>query len=1038
MLDSEFTLEAWVRIRSRSCCGHIVGRSRDPQPGVPQWQYVLIAYDDGTISFLQAPGLAGEGSSVDSPPQPLNTWIHVAGTLHAGVLSLYINGVLQGTTPSNGNPLSSTNIPISIGVGAFDAQGVPRCCAFDGAIAEVRIWSRALGSVDILANAEQILTGSEPGLLANWRLDESSGQLAVDVVSGNDLRLGPSLAEELEDPRAGLKSIVDGGPYFKLSSQTTTPVDLQEERTINELVAIDVDGDLDKDFVLIHHGPVIEPPTLVPIEVFENDGLGVFTVNTAARIDPTLNESSFRSHAADFDGDGRMDLLIPSQGVDVEPFNGEQNRLYLQSIDGKLTDVTSANLPPDPNGFTHGNAIADYDLDGDLDIFESEFSTGARLYWNNGSGFFQMSQSELPPDIASAFFGATGSAAGDVDRDGDADIALFTDSGNQALIINNSIGSFSHAPAGSLPPNAFAPDERGLVVRLEDFDLDGWPDMLLSVTNYSDSHYLQLLRNNRNGTFQLVPDAFPVSLDFVENVWNFEVADLNDDGWLDIAPRGDSRFIILMNQGFGKFSDFSMIAPPVSYLKGYRASFADFDNDIDVDLVTVDVGNLRTFENLKPFDNNSMPAPNLTRMVRTGQEIRFMRHSVAEDDTSLTSISFENGMPSFATTPLANKRRGFWLGSQKVSGIDSLLASTDENHNTWITVVDGNTGLASVSAQVFNDDIIPVEMTAVASYRGQDRFAMMGQRRSSDEVIVRLVDSENLTILNTIPVVSKGFFGVDIATLSAAEHPWRNYAAVLARSDAEESYAFIVNVDSGKRLLTIKQLNAVVGDFGAWPLGIESIGDLNGNGTPEVVVASRSSDGGAVLVVVDAISSAVIGVARSAEIGGTLIDFDVLPGTSSDGKFEVALLFMVGESGSTFVHTLQMSTAAASNGIAEYTSIAGVRQEPMSSNSGGYRKGDSRLWTGNEHLAHSPSRRGKPRSSDVVVWNNMSDIGLLILSQQYFTPGRRPYELVILPDSGGGPGYDIAVLGVDSDSADVDVEIRDAYDGSFLREINLN
>jgi uncharacterized protein (TIGR03437 family) len=79
-------------------------------------------------------------------------------------------------------PPAGQGIPFSVGGAIPDGQNV--CCAFSGAIRQVRLWSRALSADEIQTYASTALTGNEDGLVADWPLDDGTGQMARNVVPG--------------------------------------------------------------------------------------------------------------------------------------------------------------------------------------------------------------------------------------------------------------------------------------------------------------------------------------------------------------------------------------------------------------------------------------------------------------------------------------------------------------------------------------------------------------------------------------------------------------------------------------------------------------------------------------------------------------------------------------------------------------------------------------------------------------------------------------------------------------------------------------
>jgi hypothetical protein len=72
---------------------------------------------------------------------------------------------------------------------------------FDGWLDEVRIWSVARSGAEILADMNQTLVGSEPGLVGYWSFEEGAGDQALDLTANhNDGSLGASSDPDAADP----------------------------------------------------------------------------------------------------------------------------------------------------------------------------------------------------------------------------------------------------------------------------------------------------------------------------------------------------------------------------------------------------------------------------------------------------------------------------------------------------------------------------------------------------------------------------------------------------------------------------------------------------------------------------------------------------------------------------------------------------------------------------------------------------------------------------------------------------------------------
>ncbi len=129
---------------------------------------------------------AGSGSL-----QP-GRWHHLAGTYDGIRVDIYQNGEWIGSVAqSQSHRLLDVDFLV-LGKGVMP---------FHGLIDEVRIWNVARSQAEIWADLHRTLTGSEPGLIGYWRLDDGSGQQFVDDTPYHgDGRLGSSAISDPQDP----------------------------------------------------------------------------------------------------------------------------------------------------------------------------------------------------------------------------------------------------------------------------------------------------------------------------------------------------------------------------------------------------------------------------------------------------------------------------------------------------------------------------------------------------------------------------------------------------------------------------------------------------------------------------------------------------------------------------------------------------------------------------------------------------------------------------------------------------------------------
>jgi len=217
--------------------------------------------------------------------------------------------------------------------------------------------------------------------------------------------------------------------------------------------------------------------------LYHNRGDGTFEdVTKKARIDQTDGHYAFSVSTLDFDEDGWPDIFI---ACDSTP-----SILYHNNHDGTFTDVAvTAGAAFNEDGREQagmGSTIADYNGDGHLDIFKTNFSDDtSTLYRNNGDGTF-------------------------TDATAAAGLGLYT----QYL---------------------------GWGTMFFDFDNDGWPDLILvngHVYPEVDSQHLDsnfkepkiLYHNNGNGTFTDISANAGSGITAVSSARGLAAGDLWNDG----------------------------------------------------------------------------------------------------------------------------------------------------------------------------------------------------------------------------------------------------------------------------------------------------------------------------------------------------------------------------------------------------------------------------------------------------------------------------------------------------------------------------
>jgi hypothetical protein len=184
---------------------------------------------------------------------------------------------------------------------------------------------------------------------------------------------------------------------------------------------------------------------------------------------------SFGSSWGDYDNDGDLDLFVANEL--------QNNFLYQNNGDGTFIKITSGAIVND-GGRSVSSSWGDYDNDGDLDLFVANYlaSENNFLYQNNGDGTFtKITTGAIVTDGGRSY----GSIWGDYDNDGDLDLFVTNYWGdNNFLYQNNGDGSFTKITSGAIV------NDGGYSYGSSwgDYDNDG--DLDLFVANIVENNYI--------------------------------------------------------------------------------------------------------------------------------------------------------------------------------------------------------------------------------------------------------------------------------------------------------------------------------------------------------------------------------------------------------------------------------------------------------------------------------------------------------------------------------------------------------------------
>src|SRR5579871_6182397 len=194
------------------------------------------------------------------------------------------------------------------------------------------------------------------------------------------------------------------------------------------------------------------------LSLYHNNGNGAFTdVTSRAGLDVEMYGMGVA--VGDYNNDGFPDIFVTCVG---------QNRLFHNTGKGTFVDVTNSAGLGKRDGFSTSAIWFDYDRDGLLDLFVCNY-----VKWSPETDVFcsldGKHKSYCTPE---AYRGST--------------CWLFHNRGN---------GTFEDVTASS---GIFDSSSKSLGVAMVDYDLDGWPDVLVA----NDTQPNKLYRNNHDGTFR--------------------------------------------------------------------------------------------------------------------------------------------------------------------------------------------------------------------------------------------------------------------------------------------------------------------------------------------------------------------------------------------------------------------------------------------------------------------------------------------------------------------------------------------------------
>ncbi|MBI5191795.1 MAG: CRTAC1 family protein [Nitrospirae bacterium] len=319
--------------------------------------------------------------------------------------------------------------------------------------------------------------------------------------------------------------------------------------------------------------------------LYHNDKDGTFSDATEAA---GVYDTGFAmgSSMGDMDNDGIADIHVAKGGrTEID-----SNKIYRGLGNGKFEDVT-ASCGAGVKDFTYGSLLCDFDHDGKLDLFLSNYGVNSknRVFRNESTpGSIKFVEVTETAGVTERGW-SWSSTAVDVNNDGWDDVYVSRGRypAGEPNIMYLNVSTPGKIRFADISKESGLQDKNwALGAAFADYDNDGNMDCYLS--NYVGPNKLF----KGDGTGHFVETTHKAGMDDKPDHWGKGPAwgDINNDGFVDLYE-GDCKFAnqLYLNNGDGTFTNITEQNPDVKLetVRTKGVAFADYDNDGHLDLYAI-------------------------------------------------------------------------------------------------------------------------------------------------------------------------------------------------------------------------------------------------------------------------------------------------------------------------------------------------------------------------------------------------------------------------------------------------------------------
>lgn len=379
-------------------------------------------------------------------------------------------------------------------------------------------------------------------------------------------QLGPGLAwgdvngDGLQDCYAGAATGSAPQLFLQSSEGKFTPSQkFADDRSFEDMGALffDLESDGDLDLYVVSGGYEREIDSeYLQDRLYLNDGNGQFTRAPKGTI-PDLRVSGSGISAADFDRDGDLDVFVGTR-LTPKQWPMPASSYLLENRDGKLVDVSAEVASPLSDiGLVTGSTWSDVDQDGWVDLLVSLEWGPIRLLKNNQG---KLEDHTEAAGLATQVGWWNSVSGGDIDNDGDMDF----------VAMNVGLNTKYHGD-----------DKHPVVLFAADFDENGRLD-LVEAEYEGDVCYPIRGRSCSSHAMPFLKEKFPTYHEFALA----DVGEIYSDESLEQSTKFSAnqlRSMVLINDGKGHFR-MTPFAKLVQISPGFGTALQDFDGDGNLDL----------------------------------------------------------------------------------------------------------------------------------------------------------------------------------------------------------------------------------------------------------------------------------------------------------------------------------------------------------------------------------------------------------------------------------------------------------------------